>query len=156
MFLVSLSIKYVCQLRCQAAFSVLKLAYHNERYSWTVGSFESHRKKTCLRGFRPCPTQSGLYNHRKWLDAWNFGYRKKRNITIYVAKTKAITAQVFRVFVFAYAKIRFTHDATHLLYCDATISDAIFISRQRAFLRLHYRGSNSDQCRFKRIRDAII
>ena len=27
---------------------------------------EQHRKKTCLRGFRPGPTQTGLYNHSRW------------------------------------------------------------------------------------------
>ena len=27
-------------------------------------SYESRHEKTCLRGFRPGPTQSGLYSHR--------------------------------------------------------------------------------------------
>ena len=27
------------------------------------------REKTGLQGFRPGPTQTGLYNHRRWLDA---------------------------------------------------------------------------------------
>ena len=27
------------------------------------------REKTGLRGFQPGPTQTGLYNQRKWLDA---------------------------------------------------------------------------------------
>ena len=40
--------------------------------------------------------------------------------TIYVAKTKAlisfaVTAKLICVFVFAYAKSRFSHDAAHLL-----------------------------------------
>ena len=40
----------------------------------------------------------------------------KRDCTIFVAKTKAlisciVTAQLIRVFVFAYAKSRFSHDA---------------------------------------------
>ena len=26
-------------------------------------------EKTCLLGFRPCPTQTGLYGHRRWLEA---------------------------------------------------------------------------------------
>ena len=69
-------------------------------------------RKTGLRGFRPGPTQTGLRNHRRWLETWNFGFRKKRDCTIQVAKTKtlisfAVTAKLICVFVFAYAKIRF-------------------------------------------------
>ena len=30
---------------------------------------EPRREKTCLRGFGPGPTQTGLYNHRRWLEA---------------------------------------------------------------------------------------
>ena len=40
-------------------------------------------------GFRPGPTQTGLYSNRRWLEAGNLGFRKKRNCTIRVAKTKA-------------------------------------------------------------------
>ena len=29
---------------------------------------EPCREKTCLRGFRPGPTQTGLYSHRIWLE----------------------------------------------------------------------------------------
>ena len=32
--------------------------------------YELHREKTCLWGFRPDPTQSGLYSCRVWLEAW--------------------------------------------------------------------------------------
>ena len=76
-------------------------------------------KKTGLRGFRPDPTQTRLYNHRRWLEASNFVLRKKRYCTISVAKTKAlisfaVTAKLICVFVFAYAKIRFSHDAAHI------------------------------------------
>ena len=31
--------------------------------------FELCHEKTCLWGFRPGPTQTGLYNSRKWLEA---------------------------------------------------------------------------------------
>ena len=42
-------------------------------------------------GFRPGPTQSGLYSHRRWLEAGNVGFGKLRNCTIHiVAKTKAL------------------------------------------------------------------
>ena len=48
-----------------------------------------------------------------------FGFRKKKDCTIYVAKTKAlisfaVTAKLICVFVFAYAKSRFSHDAAHI------------------------------------------
>ena len=49
----------------------------------------------------------------KWLE---IGLRNKRDFTIYVAKTKplsscAVTTQLICVFVFAYAKSRFSPDA---------------------------------------------
>ena len=74
--------------------------------------------KTGLRGFRPGPTQTRLYNHTRWLDALNFVFRKQRDCTIYVAKTKAlisfaVTAKLICVFVFANAKNRFSHDAAN-------------------------------------------
>ena len=37
---------------------------------------EPRCEKTGLRGFRPGPTQTGLYSHRRWLEAGNFGFRK--------------------------------------------------------------------------------
>ena len=39
-----------------------KLALTHELY-------EPHHVKTCLWGFRPGKTQTGLYNNRRWLDA---------------------------------------------------------------------------------------
>ena len=55
-------------------------------------------------------TQTRLYCHRSKLEAWNLWFRKKRNCTISVAKTKAlisitVTAQLICAFVFAKAKI---------------------------------------------------
>ena len=32
-------------------------------------TFEPRCEKTGHRGFRPGPTQTGLYNHRNWLEA---------------------------------------------------------------------------------------
>ena len=32
-------------------------------------TFEPHHEKTCLWGFRPGPTQTKLYSHRRWLEA---------------------------------------------------------------------------------------
>ena len=37
---------------------------------------EPRCEKTGLQGFRPGPTQTGLCSHRRWLEAWNFGFRK--------------------------------------------------------------------------------
>ena len=51
---------------------------------------EPVRDKTSNLGFRPGPTQTGLYSHRRSLEAGNFGFRKKRNCTIRVAQTKAL------------------------------------------------------------------
>ena len=31
--------------------------------------YEIRCEKSCLRGFRPGPTQTGLYCHRRWLEA---------------------------------------------------------------------------------------
>ena len=44
-----------------------------------------HHEKTCLPGFRPCPTQTGLYRNRIWLEPRNFGL-----CTCCVAKTKML------------------------------------------------------------------
>ena len=55
------------------------------------------------------------------LEAWNFGFRKKRCCTIQVAKTKAlisfaVTAKLICVFIFAYAKRWFSHDAAQIIF----------------------------------------
>ena len=34
------------------------------------------REKNNNLNFRPGPTQTGLYCHRRWLEAGKFGYRK--------------------------------------------------------------------------------
>ena len=36
---------------------------------WILLVFEPRSEKTGLRGFRPGPTQTGLYDHRRWLEA---------------------------------------------------------------------------------------
>ena len=62
-----------------------------------------HHEKIGLWGFRPGLTQIDLYSHRRWLEALNFGFRKRRNFTILVKKTKALIS-------YAKAKICFSHD----------------------------------------------
>ena len=82
---------------------------------------EPRCEKTGLRGFRTGPTQTRLYSHTRWLEAGNFGFRKKRDCTIRVAKTKAlisfvVTMKLICAFVFAYAKRRFSHDGAHIFH----------------------------------------
>ena len=37
---------------------------------------EPVREKTNNLGFRPCLIQTELYKHRRWLEAWNFGFKR--------------------------------------------------------------------------------
>ena len=73
-------------------------------------------EKTGLRGFRPGLTQTDRpVQLQKMVRSLNFGIRKKRKCIICVAKTKAlisfaVTAKLICAFVFASAKIRFSHD----------------------------------------------
>ena len=65
------------------------------------------REKTNNLGFRPGPTQTGLYSNRSRPDLWNFRFKKKWTCTIGIAKIKAlisfaVTAKLICVFVFAY------------------------------------------------------
>ena len=70
------------------------------------------------QGFWTGPTQTVLCNHRRWLVARNFGFRKKSDCTTYVGKTKASIScnSTACVFVFAYAKVRLSHDGAQLFY----------------------------------------
>ena len=81
--------------------------------------YEPRRKKTGLQGFGPGLTQTSLYSFRKRLEAQNLGFKKKRNFTISIVKTKAliscaVTAQLICAVVFAYAKFRFSHDTAYI------------------------------------------
>ena len=78
----------------------------------TLLLYEPCHEKTGLWDFRPGLTQTGLYNNRKLLEASNFGFRKYRDCTIYLAKTKVlircvVTAQLICAFVFAMQKAGF-------------------------------------------------
>ena len=43
---------------------------HAESLQKGLGTiYEPRCEKTGLRGFRPGPTQTGLYRHRRWLEA---------------------------------------------------------------------------------------
>ena len=74
-------------------------AKHNVTYEtadqrlWCLDSianllYEPRCEKSGLRGFRPGPTQTVLYNYRRWQEACNFGFRKSRDFTIRVAKKR--------------------------------------------------------------------
>ena len=70
-------------------------------------------------------SDTNRFKHRRWLEAEKFGFRKKRNCTIRVAKTKAlisfvITAKLICVFVFAYANCWFSHEAAHMFTNEVT------------------------------------
>ena len=71
-------------------------------------------------GVRPGATQFGLYNHRCRLEARNVAISSKGIVLSRVAKTKAlisraVTAQLSCAFVFADAKIRFSHEAAQFI-----------------------------------------
>ena len=74
-----------------------------------------HGKTNNLGSDRVC---TGLYSHRRWLETGNFGFRKWRNCTIHIAKTKmlirfAVTAKLICTIVFAYADCWFSHAVAH-------------------------------------------
>ena len=64
--------------------------------------------------YEPCHEKTNVL-----VSDLDFRFRKLRDCTIYVAKTKAlisfaVTAKLICVFVFAYAKHWFSHDAAHI------------------------------------------
>ena len=92
----------------------------SKTFSVTSGYIAVFRKIEPQCCFRTGPTQIELYKHRRWLEDGNFGFKKKRNCTIRVAKTKAlisftvtkisftVTTNLICVFVFAYANCWFS------------------------------------------------
>ena len=58
--------------------------------------------------------------HRRWLEALNFRFKKKRKSTIGVAKTMAlislaVTEKLICIFVFAYADCWFAHEEAQVM-----------------------------------------
>ena len=81
--------------------------------------YEPVHEKTNNLGFRPGPTQTGLYSHRRWIEAENFGFRKQGNCTIRLVKTKAlisfaVTAKLICAFVFTYADCWLSHVVAYM------------------------------------------
>ena len=68
---------------------------------------------TCLRGFGQSPTQYGLYSHIRWLhEGQGLFYlvaTTKKLVSCAITISCAITAQLFRVVVLAYAKRGFSY-----------------------------------------------
>ena len=90
---------------------------------------EPLHEKTNNFGFRPGPTQTGLYKHRR-LEVGNFGFRKKRNCTIRVAKTKAMIS-----FAVTYAKCWFSHAKAHISVSLLLVKNGCFIGVKRRVAR---------------------
>ena len=67
------------RLNCKHS-DILIIVYENEPL----------QEKTSNLGFRSGLTQTGLYSHRNGLEAWNFGFRKKRHCTVHLVKEKAL------------------------------------------------------------------
>ena len=74
----------VVLLKCFQKDHVIKICLAKEIVNTEI--MEPSRGKTQQCGFRPGPTQIRLYNHRSRLEARNFGFKKKRDCTISVAK----------------------------------------------------------------------
>ena len=74
------------------------ILYHNK----------PRRNENCLRGFRPGLTQTDLYSLRSRLETLNCEFKKDYILCVAAENKGAI--------VFAWAKIRFSHDAGHILY----------------------------------------
>ena len=100
------------------------LTHAPQRHIYISDTFILDIMRNQQHGLRTGLTQTKLYKHRKRLEAWNSGFRKKRNCAIRVAKTKAkalisfaVTAKLICAFVFAYAyaKCWVSHDAAHIL-----------------------------------------
>ena len=73
-------------------------------------------RKSVFGGFQPGPTQTRLYT----ATGDGFRFRKKRDFTICVLKTKGliscgVTMQLIWAFVFANAKSRFSHDVAPMV-----------------------------------------
>ena len=60
----------------KATAAYASLVERNCLYGLESNHYEPRCEKTGLRGFRPGPTQIGLYSHRRWLEAGNFVLRK--------------------------------------------------------------------------------
>ena len=58
------------------ACTVCHFQTHSNSVIPPMFKFGPRHEKTCLRGFRPVKTQTGLLSYRDELGSWNFGYSK--------------------------------------------------------------------------------
>ena len=72
-------------------FNDVHFLFHSDIINWYVLFHEEplsllsrvmSLETTCHQDFRPVPTQTGLYNHRRWLGAWDL---KGRHWLYYLA-----------------------------------------------------------------------
>ena len=83
--------------------------------------FELRHEKISLRSFRPGPTQTGLYGHRRCTtteDDRRLEISDLESRGIVLSKQRCYCpaiAQLICIFVFAYAKSSFSHDAAHFM-----------------------------------------
>ena len=100
----------------------------------------------------PNRSDTELFKHRRWLEAGNFGFGKKRNCTNHVVKTKMLisfavsekllisftVSAKLTIFVFANAicwfsddAVHFSHEAVHFIsiYCKLVNFRESLISR---------------------------
>ena len=78
--------------------SMSSRAMYNLFSSHFVRLYELHHDNTCLQGFLPGLTQNRLYIHRRYIEAWNYGFMK-----------------LICVFVFVYLKGRISYDVTQII-----------------------------------------
>ena len=82
--------------------------------SWDnlLSAYEQRHNKTGLWGFQPCPTQTGLYSHRRWLEALNFRLRNQRDATWSFWPSSCLFNLKLKVSVVSYG-----HMGRHLKFC---------------------------------------
>ena len=94
------------------------LGTSKEPFSDGMAHNEPWHKKNCLWGFRPGDTKLAI-RPQKMVRGLKIRIQVVEDCTIYAAKTKAlisceVTVQLICVFVFTYAKSRFSHDVAHI------------------------------------------
>ena len=61
--------KFLQNQQIQYGIFVVEMVCFSSKYFKYNTPFEPRSEKTGLRGFRPGPTQTGLYSHTRWLEA---------------------------------------------------------------------------------------
>ena len=80
-----------------------------------VSSYMSHMLMKPVFAISDPISQIALFSHRRWIDAYGFVCREKRDCIINLAKTKmqiscTVTVQLICTFVFAFVNSIFSHD----------------------------------------------